>query len=64
MSLALIEVTDNIYANMNIKNVTIGIFLDIQKAFVTVYHEILLYKLHTYGIRGTVLCWFRDYSVP
>jgi len=46
---------------MDIKNVTIGIFLDLQKASDTVYHEILPYKLHIYGIRDTVLDWFRDY---
>ena len=60
-SLALIEMIDKIYANMDIKNVTIGIFLDLQKASDTVYHEIHPYKLHIYGIRGTVLDWFRDY---
>ena len=60
-SLALIDMVDNIYTNIDNKNVIVGIYLDLQKAFDTVDHEILLYKLHMYGIRGTVLHWFRDY---
>jgi hypothetical protein len=37
------------------------VFLDISKAFDRVWHEGLLYKLKSHGIKGTLLRWIRSY---
>ena len=40
---------------------TIGFFLDLQKAFYTVNHDILLYKLYNCGVSRVVNQWFKSY---
>jgi len=55
------EVLDNIYQYCDNHEITMGIYLELQKAFDTVNHTILLQKLAIYGIRGTVLQWFDRY---
>jgi len=60
-SLALIDVLDTCYKNIDNNNKILGIFVDLQKAFDTVDHEILLSKLNYYGIRGVMLNWITNY---
>ena len=58
---ALTSFSEIIYSTLNSKNSLLSIFIDFQKAFDTVRHDILLNKLYHYGIRGIVHDWFRDY---
>ena len=51
-TLALIDVLDQIYHQLDNSKKVLGIFLDLQKAIDTVDHKILLAKLYNNGIRG------------
>ena len=50
--LAVSQMCDSIIENLENKNTTCAIFLDLAKAFDTVNHQILLSKLYAYGIHG------------
>ena len=58
---AILELTDKISKAIDEGKYTVGIFLDLSKAFDTVNHEILIKKLQQYGIRGIGLQWFINY---
>ena len=58
---ALIDITESIRAALDKKRIAGGIFVDLQKAFDTVNHEILINKLNYHGIRGKVNEWFLSY---
>ena len=58
---ALISMTEEIRSSLDNRRYGCGIFVDLQKAFDTVNHGILLNKLEHYGIRGNVLDWFKSY---
>ena len=58
---ALISLTETINSSLDKNRFGCGIFIDLQKAFDTVNHDILLKRLEHYGIRGTALSWFQSY---
>jgi len=47
-TLALIEVIDNLIQNMENGNTSVGVYLDLQKAFDTVNRQIVLAKMNNY----------------
>ena len=55
------SLTEAVRSTLDNKRLGCGIFIDLQKAFDTVNHGILLSKLEHYGIRGCALEWFRSY---
>ena len=48
---------------MDKKLYSCGVLIDLQKAFDTAYHSILLRKLNHYGVRGMINDWFASYLV-
>ena len=58
---ALFSLTEMIREALDNSNFACGIFIDLQKAFDTVDHHILLNKLDHYGIRGLANNWFKSY---
>ena len=59
--MAIIDLVDNISNNIDIKKHSIGIFLDLSKAFDTIDLQILLHKLQRYGVRRIACDWFKSY---
>ena len=58
---ALTEITETIRKSLDNGKHACGVFIDLQKAFDTVNHSLLLDKLEYYGIRGIGRKWFQSY---
>ncbi len=60
-NLTIIDIVERIRDALDKGENVIEIYLDLQKAFDTVNHEILLNKLAHYGIQGKQQSWFSGY---
>ena len=58
---ALIQLYDKLSDAIDQGKVTLGLFIDLSKAFDTLNHDILLAKLEFYEVRGVALQWFKSY---
>ena len=52
---------DKIIKSLENGEFVVGVFLDFSKDFDTVNQDILLQKLHHYGITGSAMKWFQSY---
>ena len=57
----LLSITDDLGRVLDSGKEVRVIFCDVSKAFDRVWHEGLLYKLTSYGVRGDLMRWFRSY---
>ena len=59
--MAILNLIDKISLEIYNNKFSMGIFIDLSKAFDTLDHKILIDKLYRYGIRGIPLDWFISY---
>ena len=58
---AILELVNELRQSFDENKFTVGVFIDLSKAFDTIDHKILLHKLKHYGINGNILKWFSNY---
>ena len=58
---AIIDIIEKINQSLDKEKIACGVFVDFQKAFDTVNHDILLKKLSHLGIKGNINEWFKSY---
>ena len=58
---AVLQLIDQVNDRFEKNQFTLGIFIDLSKAFDTVDHKILICKVKNYCVRGVTLKWFESY---
>ena len=58
---AILQIVDQIHNNFEQNNFTLGVFIDLSKAFDIADNNILLKKLEINAIVGKNLKWFKNY---
>ena len=58
---AIGELLSELVKNMQRRETTVCLFLDLSKAFDTLLHTVILRKMEQYGIRGICLSWMKSY---
>ena len=58
---AIVQLVDQIRNSFEGKQYTLGVFVELSKAFERVNHKILISKLENYGLTGKNLHWFISY---
>lgn len=58
---ALLAIKENVLQNIQNNLYTVGVFIDLSKAFDCINHDILINKLSNIGIRGSALSLFDSY---
>jgi hypothetical protein len=59
----LLHDLQDIHQALDSRNQVDAVYLDFENAFDKVNHKLLLTKLHKFGIRGDLLCWFEIISL-
>ena len=55
------RLADEVYKDINNKQFTLSVMIDLETAFDLVWHQGLLYKMEQLGLRGNVLKFVEDF---